>query len=200
MTKNIITLVSTNTGKRKSLERALRGLDYEIKTLGLDIIEPQFDSIEEIATFKAQQAFSSLKSPLVVNDGGLVIPELNGFPGPYTKYITNTLTCDNILALMKDCKSRDCYLTQCLIYVDQDGNFHKFQDKVLGTIAEEISTASNPRSWGTLWQIFIPKFSEKPLAEISEEEYHTIIRPKAQTNSVWEDLRNYLLDQTITSA
>ena len=78
--------------------------------------------------------------------------------------------------------------------MDQKGNFHKFQDKVLGTIAEAVSTTSNPRSWGTLWQIFVPKSSVKPLAEISEEEYHTIVRPKAQTNSVWEDLRDYLLN------
>ena len=128
MTKNIITFVSTNTGKRKSLKRAIKGLDYKIRTLELDIIEPQFDSIEKIAIFKAQQAFATLKCPLVVNDGGLVIPELNGFPGPYTKYITNTLTCDNILALMKECKNRDCYLVQYLIYVDQKGKFHKFHD------------------------------------------------------------------------
>lgn len=193
MTKNVITLVSTNTGKKKSLERALKGLDYEIQALNLDIIEPQFDNIEKIAMFKAQQAYAILKSPLIVNDGGLVIPELNGFPGPYTKYIANTLTCDNILALMKNCKNRDCYLTQCLIYVDHEGKFHKFQDKVLGKIATKVSKTTNPRSWGALWNIFIPKSSTKPLAEISEEKYHSMVRPKAQTNSIWDDLRRHLL-------
>lgn len=193
MTKNTITLVSTNTGKLKSLERALKGLDYEVKALSLDIIEPQFDDIEQIAFFKAQQAFEILKCPLIVNDGGLIIPELNGFPGPYTKYIINTLTCDNILALMKGCKNRNCYLTQSLIYVDQKGVFHKFNDKVLGTIAEEVSSISNYRAWGSLWNIFIPKSSKKPLSEIPEDEYHSIIRPRAQTNSVWEDFKQFLI-------
>lgn len=193
MTKNVITLVSSNTGKRKSLENALDGMNYEVQTVNLDIVEPQFDEIEKIALFKAQQAFDILKRPLVVNDGGLIIPELNGFPGPYTKYVTTTLTCENILSLLEGCRNRDCYLTQCLVYVDQKGNFHEFQDKVLGTIAKEVSAVSNPRAWGTLWRIFVPKSSTRPLAEISEEEYHSLIRPNAQTNSVWNDLRNYLL-------
>ena len=193
MNKSVITLVSTNIGKKKSLTRALKGLNYKIKTVKLDIIEPQFDDIETIATFKAQQAFNILRCPLIVNDGGLVIPTLNGFPGPYTKYVTTVLTCENILSLMNGCDNRDCYLTQCLIYVDKNGKFHKFQDKVLGTIANSISDIPNPRAWGALWKIFIPKYSMKPLSEISEEEYHFTIRPKAQTNSVWEELRNLLI-------
>ena len=196
MTKKVITLVSTNTGKLKSLERALDGLGYKIQAKNLDIIEPQYNEIEAIAIFKAQEAFKILKRPLIVNDGGLVIPALNGFPGPYTKYITNTLTCENILSLMKGCKNRKCFLVQCLIYVDQTGKLHKFQDKVLGTIAKKVSKQSNPRAWGTLWNIFIPKSSTKTLAEIPVEEYHKTIRPKAQTNSVWEDLRNFLAHST----
>lgn len=196
MTKKIITLVSTNTGKRLSLERALAGTGYDVELVRLDLMEPQFDDIEQIAIFKAQQAFQVLHKPLVVNDGGLVIPELNGFPGPYTRYITTVLSCENILALMHNCKKRDCYLTQCLIYVDQDGKYHKFEDKVWGTIASEASFVFNPKAWGPLWNLFIPKTSDKTLAELSQEEYHSIIRPRAQTNSVWEDLKNYLLQNS----
>ena len=130
MTK-VITIITSNKGKINSLKVALSGLDYEVKNMNLDLLEPQFDTIEEVAEFKAKQAFDKLKSALLVHDGGLIIPSLNGFPGVYTKYASTTLGPQDFVNLMKEKEDKSCYLTQCLIYVDENGELHKFQDKGL---------------------------------------------------------------------
>lgn len=192
MTK-VITIITSNKGKINSLKVALSGLDYEVKNMNLDLLEPQFDTIEEVAEFKAKQAFDKLKSALLVHDGGLIIPSLNGFPGVYTKYASTTLGPQDFVNLMKEKEDKSCYLTQCLIYVDENGELHKFQDKLMGSISNKVADTENEAAWGTLWQVFIPKGSERTLAELPEEEYLTKIRPIAKTNSVWEDLKDFLI-------
>ena len=79
MSKEIIILTS-NKGNINSLKVALKETDYEVRPLNLDIIELQYDTIKEVAEYKAKEAFKYLQKPLVINDGGLVIPYLNGFP------------------------------------------------------------------------------------------------------------------------
>ena len=191
--KQTITIVTSNKGKIHSLTHALEGLDFEVESINLDLLEPQYDTVEQVAEYKAQEAFEKLQKPVIVHDGGLVIPCLNGFPGVYTKYVSQTLTPQDFVNLMKDKQDKSCYLMQTMIYVDEKGNLHKFQDKLMGKIADYVSTVQNDIGWGTLWQVFVPKGSDKPLAEISNKEFDDIIRPKAKTNSVWEDFRSFLI-------
>lgn len=194
MTKTI-TIVTSNKGKIHSLTHALEGLDFEVKSINLDLLEPQYDTVEQVAEYKAKDAFKQLQKPVIVHDGGLVVPALNGFPGVYTKYVSQTLTPQDFVNLMKDKKDKSCYLMQTMIYVDEKGGLHKFQDKLMGKIADYVSTVQNDKGWGTLWQVFVPKGTDKPLAEIPDEEFYNIIRPKAKTNSVWEDFRSFLIKE-----
>lgn len=192
MTKKI-TIVTSNKGKIHSLTHALEGLDFEVESLNLNLLEPQYDTIEAVAKYKAKEAFKQLQKPLIVHDGGLVVPALNGFPGVYTKYISDTLTPQDFVNLMKDKQDKTCYLTQCLIYVDEKGELHQFQDKLMGKIADKVSMVNNDKGWGMLWQVFVPKGADKPLAEIPEDVFNVMIRPMAKTNSVWEDLKSFLI-------
>ena len=56
----------------------------------LDFSEPQADEIEEVAISKSLQARDFVvgtnfeKSAILVEDSGLFINSLNGFPGPYS--------------------------------------------------------------------------------------------------------------------
>ncbi len=191
--KKTITIVTSNKGKIHSLTHALEGLDVQVESVNLDLLEPQYNTIEEVAKYKAAEAFRLLKKPLIVHDGGLVVPALKGFPGVYTKYISSTLTPQDFVNLMKDKQDKTCYLTQSMIYVDEKGELHQFQDKLMGKIADKVSTVDNDKGWGMLWQVFVPKGADKPLAEIPEDVFYNQIRPLAKTNSVWEDLKSFLI-------
>ena len=88
-----------NPRKVLSLKKALSDLPIDIIQYTGELLEPQKDNIKEVALSKARQAFSVLKDSVIVNDGGLVIPSLNGFPGPYTKYIDNVfINCAFVFA------------------------------------------------------------------------------------------------------
>ncbi len=188
-----ITIVTSNKGKIHSLTHALEGLDFQVESVNLDLLEPQYNTIEDVAKYKANEAFKQLKKPLIVHDGGLVVPALKGFPGVYTKYVSETLTPQDFVNLMKDKEDKTCYLTQSMIYVDENGKLHQFQDKLMGKIADTVSTVDNDKGWGMLWQVFVPKGADKPLAEIPEDVFDNEIRPLAKTNSVWEDFKSFLI-------
>lgn len=96
-----------NVGKVREAKHALEPLGFEVKQLvveGLEVSEPQCDDLEVVARSKLQQAQAHLPHPddaLMVEDAGLFVEALNGFPGVYSAYVLNTLGCDGILKLME---------------------------------------------------------------------------------------------------
>lgn len=96
-----------NVGKVREAKHALEPLGFDVKQLvveGLEISEPQCDDLEVVARSKLQQAQAHLPHPddaLMVEDAGLFVDALSGFPGVYSAYVLNTLGCDGILKLME---------------------------------------------------------------------------------------------------
>ena len=111
-----------------------------IQNCDLDIVEPQLNTIEEIALFKAQYAYKKFKKPVIVQDSGLIIKELNNFPGPYTKYVSQTIGCKGILKLLEGVNDRSCAFDGCLVFIDESGKSHVFNGpnniKYWGKIAQ----------------------------------------------------------------
>ena len=71
---NKINFITSNKGKIKSLENSLRlnNLEVHVNAQNLDIMEPQFDTVQEVSKFKALKAFEMLKEPVLVEDGGFL--------------------------------------------------------------------------------------------------------------------------------
>lgn len=80
---NKIYFITSNKGKLEALQKQFTSKDLKIKIEGanLNIIEPQASNAKEVSKIKAKEAFSILKKPLIVEDGGFEIEALNGFPG-----------------------------------------------------------------------------------------------------------------------
>src|SRR6476619_6364905 len=53
----------------------------------LSIKEIQSESIIEVAEDKVKKAFDIIKSPVIIEDDGLFIDDLNGFPGIYSSFV-----------------------------------------------------------------------------------------------------------------
>lgn len=191
MIEKEIYFITGNPHKVLSLQKALSSLPHKTIQCDLNITETQRDTIQDIASDKARQAFALLKKPLIVNDSGLVIPILNNFPGPYTKYFTNVIGNQGIIKLLENMEDREAYMAQTLVYIDIDGREHIFEDKVMGHISSKEDNSQNPRAWGNIWKIFIPLGAECPLSSLSEEDYH-VLRKGAQIGSVWNDIHNLL--------
>ncbi len=190
-----ITFVSTNRGKAKVLERCLAAVGYELERLELPIIEPQGSTLEAVALDKARQAFAYFEEPLVVEDSGLCVDSLAGFPGPVTKYMLETIGVAGLLRLAHGQEPRTCRFVGAMVYVDEDGTPHTFVDRqAVGTLALEADNTRVADAWSALWNIFIPEGSSKPLSAMTPEERDAQFG-RWQAHSVYAQFARWLMEQ-----
>ncbi|MBT60516.1 MAG: non-canonical purine NTP pyrophosphatase [Euryarchaeota archaeon] len=105
-----------NPGKVREAAHHLAPLGYDVKQLEVPngtIVEPQVDTLEEVAQSKIEQALAHVpggtetEDLLLVEDAGLFIDALQGFPGVYSSYALNTIGCTGVLRLLNHLESED---------------------------------------------------------------------------------------------
>jgi XTP/dITP diphosphohydrolase len=187
-----IKFVSTNRGKAKVLAECIAATGFELERIELPLIEPQGSTVEAVALDKARQAFAMLEAPLVVEDSGLCVDALAGFPGPVTKYVLETLGETGLLRLARGLPSRKCRFVSSLIYVDEDGAPHTFTDKqAVGTLALEPDGTRAPEAWSAVWNIFIPEGASIPLSGLPPAERNAQFA-RWQTHSTYAQFARWL--------
>jgi len=128
--------VTGNMQKFREASAVLSEFNISIAMLNLEATEIQSDSIDEIAKASALEAGKKSNMPVFVEDAGLFINALNGFPGPYSSYIYRTLGCPGILKLMKEVAKRDAYFYSSVAFCDSGKSYSLkcFSHKVDGNI------------------------------------------------------------------
>ena len=109
-----IWFLTGNSGKLREATHHLQPLGYEVRQLIVEkggIVEPQVDTLEEVAQSKIAQALLHLpdgtQDLILVEDAGLFVDALNGFPGVYSSYVLNTIGCNGVLRLLDHLQSED---------------------------------------------------------------------------------------------
>lgn len=187
-----INFITSNQGKATSLKTALNnfGCSAAVKCRNLNLTEPQFDTVKEVSAFKAHEAYKMLKVPVLVEDGGLVIEALKGFPGVYTKYVLKTIGARGILNLLSGERDRRARFVSCASYIDEKGKPVQFEreDGLSIEIAEEIVDIDSPYAWSELWKILYVPHWGKVMCELNGDEvnelYHTV-RGSLQKFAEW---------------
>lgn len=153
--------VSSNYHKYQEAKKILHSFGINLGFLKYDLEEIQSESLEEIASKKAQHAFQKYKKPIIVEDDGLFIDSLHGFPGPYSSYVFKTIGNKGILRLLK--QNRKAKFVSIISFCD-DKNSKSFQAKIDGSISKtEIGVG-----WG-YDPIFIPKNLNNTFAELDNK-------------------------------
>lgn len=88
--------VTTNEGK---VREAREYLDCD--PLEYDYTEIQSPSIETVAAHGAREAYAHVGDPVLVDDAGLFVDALEGFPGPYSAYVEDTLGIERVGRLVR---------------------------------------------------------------------------------------------------
>ena len=114
---------------------------FQLQQLKGSFPELQADTLEEVARFKILNAAETCKGNVFIEDAGLFIPSLGGFPGVYSAYVKKMLDCKGILKLLVDKTSdneRHAYFEafSCLYLKDED-KMEIFNGRISGTIAPE---------------------------------------------------------------
>ncbi len=110
-----------------------RGIPVAMRAMALR--EIQADTLEEIAAEKVREARRLVDGPVIVEDTGLFIDELRGFPGPYSAYVFRTVGNPGILRLLEDAADRRATFKSVFAYGDAGGSVKCFGAEAPGTMA-----------------------------------------------------------------
>ena len=154
------------------------GIEVELSTVPK--IEIQSESLEEIAR-KAVESVE-VEGPVFVEDAGLFVEALNGFPGPYSSYVYSTIGCRGLLKLMEGVEDRRAHFKSVIALRLPRGEILLFKGVVEGEIAEE------PRGTGGFGfdPIFIPSGYDRTFAEMDRAEKNRISHRGRATRAMAE--------------
>jgi len=114
--KKVAFFVTGNVYKFNEARRVLAEYDVATAMLNLEAVEIQDDNVENIAKASAVDAAKKSNLPVFVEDAGLFVKALNGFPGPYSSYVFRSVGTKGILKLMQNEKKRDAYFLSVVAF------------------------------------------------------------------------------------
>ena len=150
----------------KSYFEKLSG-DYELIQYEIDTPEIQDVSVEEVARQSAIWAAKETGLPCIKMDVGFFVPALNGFPGPFVKYVNDWLDQDDFLKLLEGKADRSAYFEDATAIGYPDGTSEVFSLKSHGSIAKD-KDPENERWPANL--LFIPAGYKQALGSMSDED------------------------------
>ena len=157
-----IFFASSNKNKYEEAKNITSKFGLKLAFLKSQLQEIQADNLEDIAKHKAMQAFSICSKPVIVEDDGLFIKPLNGFPGPYSSFVFDTIGNKGILRLVS--KPRNASFRSIIAYCERDDDVHLFSADVKGIISKKEQGVK----WG-FDPIFIPSGKNKSYSQLVEK-------------------------------
>ncbi|ELY65770.1 XTP/dITP diphosphatase [Natronococcus jeotgali] len=162
-----VRFVTSNAGKVAEAQDYLEGIDT-VEQVAYDYAELQSDSLEEIVVRGAEEAYAALGSeePVLVDDTGLFVDALEGFPGPYSAYVEDTLGIERVWRLASEEQSTRARFRTVLAYADGERT-ETFEGSVAGTLVA-------PRGEGGFGYDPIFEYNGRTFAEMDTEEKNAI--------------------------
>lgn len=160
-----LTFVTSNKGKLHEATTALAPLGIEVVGSDLKPVEIQADTLEEIARAKCEVLIGRLPAPFMVDDGGLFVHALKGFPGVFSAHALQTLGVPGILRLMQGEEERRAHFAAVVGYWD-GSQVRLFPGRCDGRLAHA------PRSHGHGFgfdPIFVPEGHAETFGELPAE-------------------------------
>lgn len=171
------------TGNEHKLREARQILNRNIFSEKLDLRELQAVELEHVIEEKLKHGYEILKKPVIVEDTGLFLNALNGFPGALIKMLLDRVGMDGIVNLIKGFKNNSV-VAKCAVGFTEDGKDLKV---FIGEIKGDIIEPKGESGFG--WDpIFQPEGYGKSFAEMSAEEKNSI----SHRSKAFKKLENYL--------
>ena len=188
-----IIFATGNKGKLKEVKDLFKSDDVEIVTpaeLGFaEDIEENGDTFEKNAFIKADTIFKKFKYPVIADDSGLAVDQLNGEPGVYSaRYAGENVTyADNNKKLLLELKDKPTpHLAKficCAVFVSEQNRL-AIQGELHGRIIDEFR-GNNGFGYDPIFQ---PEGFAQTLAELPLEEKNKISHRSNAFNKLKQEL------------
>jgi XTP/dITP diphosphohydrolase len=130
-------IVFATGNEHKAAEVGMVLMEYGISVKMEDVkpTEIQSEDLTKIAANCAEAAAKVVGGPTIVEDSGLFIEALSGFPGPYSSYVYGKIGTFGILRLMEGEKRRDAVFKSAIAYADPFSAVRVFEGNSKGNIS-----------------------------------------------------------------
>lgn len=179
--------VTGNSYKFEVAKKSLAAAGIKVTQKKLDTPEIQSTDVSEVAAYSASWAAKKLGQPVVVTDTGYYIEALNGFPGPFIKYVNQWLTAEDLIRLMEGKTNRKAEIKICLAYCQPDEKPHTFLTTAKGTIAQMAGLSRSDTY--PVDQIFIPEGFNCVDSQLPKDE---MVEFWMRKEDYWQKLAAYL--------
>lgn len=170
-----IIIATNNKSKLKEFNEILN--KFNIKCLGLDDINYNFDIIEDGNTFKenalikAKTVFEFCSKPVLADDSGLCIDSLNNEPGIYSARYKNLNSFEEKMNyILNTISTNRKAFFNCTLCLYTNDNIYYFEGILNGNISYSI-TGDNGFGYDP---IFIAEGYNETLAQLSYDEKNII--------------------------
>jgi non-canonical purine NTP pyrophosphatase (RdgB/HAM1 family) len=171
------------TSNQNKWHEAQRILGYAIERVELDLDELQAESTSAVALAKARAAYALLKRPVIVEDAGVELLGLGGFPGPFIKYWERLGGLESICRAADGLGDRRVRAVCALGICSAEG-----AEVVEGAVDGLLSVHPRGKS-GFGWDaVFVPKGEGRTFGEMTPSEKDA----RSHRRRAWELLRDRL--------
>lgn len=170
-------LVTSNEHKWREAQRIL---GRALERVSLDLPELQVATTREVALEKAKEAFAALKRPVIVEDAGVELTALGGFPGPFIKFWEKLGGLESICRALDGTPDRGAVAVCALGVCTADGAYEV--EGRLGGVISRAPRGANGFGWDA---VFIPEGETRTFAELTAAEKDE----RSHRQRAWEALR-----------
>ncbi len=158
--------VTTNPAKFSIARRILKRYGIRVVATPMDLQELQSIDTREVAMDKARQVSRLIgNTSFMVEDSGVNIDALHGFPGALLKPVISAIGEEGLLKMMKGMGRSARFINTAVLYNRATKKFHSFTSCSRGSIGYSISGTRIP-GWA-IDRIFVPEGAEKPIASMT---------------------------------
>lgn len=180
-------LATTNKHKVEEISKLLSEYGIAVKQADARLVEPDFDSLEEIAEYKAKQAFAQMKKPVIAEDTGVYFSGYKNFPGTLAKRVFVGIGFDGLTALVRLSKDKGAYFKTAISYYD--GKKSKtFSGMLKGRLLDKAVSVEKDRL--PYEKIFVPDGFSKALVDLPVDEKNKISHRAQAARKLGEWLKN----------
>jgi len=161
-----IYFVTGNKGKQAEAKEKLSAIGFDVVQHNIGYPEIQADTLEEVAVFGVEDIQKRFDKPFFLEDAGLFVDCLKGFPGVYSAYVFRTVGCKGILKLLDGEKNRKATFRSVIAYKEPGKKSVFFAGECHG----DISTKELGSHGFGFDPIFIPYGEKRTFAQMGIKE------------------------------